>query len=111
MHNDERIKKINLPMMFIIGLADKETGPKQMEILYNNAEVSAVFRDKYEIPGCDHYLTWYYGGAEYDVRLTNFINKAMNITDDIDTKATFVSVKEIVYQTGFGIQKWFKDMF
>lgn len=110
MHSDERIKNINLPMLFIIGLDDKLTGPAQMEILYNDAEVSAVFREKYEIPGCDHYLTWYYGGEEYDVRLTNFINKAMNITDAAETKTTFVAIKETVYEAGFSIQKWFKDM-
>lgn len=74
MRSDERIKEIHLPIMFIVGLNDTSTGPHQMEIMYNSA-VNAKERDLYNIPGCDHYLTWYYGGKEFDTRLTDFISR------------------------------------
>ena len=69
----DRIKDINLPMMFIVGLNDTSTGPQQMYDLYEAAE-KAPTKVLYKIPNCEHYLTWYYGGEEFDNQLSSFIS-------------------------------------
>jgi fermentation-respiration switch protein FrsA (DUF1100 family) len=79
--SEDRIKNIHLKMLFIVGLADEQTGPEQMKILYDNSEQSATSRDYYEIERCDHYLTLYYGGAEFDERLIKFVNNALQKSD------------------------------
>lgn len=77
MSSNERIKQIGLPIMFIIGLNDTSVPPHQMEVMYDSA-IIAKERDRYVIPGSDHYLTWYYGGKEYDIRLSDFISRNNN---------------------------------
>lgn len=72
----ERIKNIKLPMLFIVGLNDKLTGPEEMYEL-SDAAIIAPSKTTYKIPGCDHYLTWYYGGTEFDNQLTSYINGAL----------------------------------
>lgn len=104
MESDKRIKNIKLPMMFVVGLADKDTGPKQMDILYKAASQSATFRNLYEIPGCDHYLTWYYGGKEYDDQLTAFIDQALS-TQNANISNEQAQTNELSEQSLFGQYK------
>ena len=77
LRNDDKIKEMSLPMMFIISLNDTSTGPHQMEMLYD-AAIIAKERDRYIVPGAEHYLPWYYGGKEYDIRLSDFITRNNN---------------------------------
>ena len=77
LNNQERIKEIGLPLMFIVALNDTATPPSQMEQLYNSA-IIAKEKDRYIVPGSEHYLPWYYGGKEYDQRLSDFITRNNN---------------------------------
>jgi len=109
---NERINHIKLPMMFIVGLEDEATGPEQMYEIYDIAEESAVFRVLYEIPGCEHYLPWYYGGQEYDQKLTDFIDNSWNIS-----KAKLLppkqesSIEKSLNKSQKSIQEWFEHIF
>eukprot|EP00343_Euplotes_focardii_P007570 CAMPEP_0205820688 /NCGR_PEP_ID=MMETSP0206-20130828/3356_1 /ASSEMBLY_ACC=CAM_ASM_000279 /TAXON_ID=36767 /ORGANISM="Euplotes focardii, Strain TN1" /LENGTH=202 /DNA_ID=CAMNT_0053115641 /DNA_START=408 /DNA_END=1013 /DNA_ORIENTATION=- len=101
---DERIPKIKLPMMFVIALEDEATFPTEMFELYDLAEDSAIFREVLEIPGCEHYLPWYYGGEEYDQKLTNFID--MSLQHSGKKSSTSFSLTKSISNAKGSIQEW-----
>lgn len=109
MKSVERITHIRLPLMFIVGLKDTSTGPHQMELLYDAAEESATWRDLYVIPDSEHYLTWYYGGEEFDTRLTSYIDKALAESGKSLAKSESKNMLATVYDFGFSVKSWLEE--
>jgi len=101
---DTRIPMIKLPMMFIVGLNDTATGPQQMYDLYGIANKTATFTELYEVKGSDHYLPWYYGGEEYDTRLSDFISKSLGEEKQEAEESTIEMVKKRVFEFGTSIK-------
>lgn len=92
-HSLNSISKLEVPMLFIMGLQDELIPNSQMQKLYH-AAVNAKFREKHEVHSGSHNDTWAKDVNEYFAQINRFIGKALGKTE----KSTLDSTAESTIQ-------------
>lgn len=77
-NSGKRVEKLEVPILFIVGLKDELVPPQHMRKLYHNASRSRL-RQLYEVKDGMHNDTWYQGGISYYNTLKEFIDKVMGM--------------------------------
>jgi abhydrolase domain-containing protein 13 len=71
----ERIPRVRIPMLFVVGTADEIVPPAHSAKLFQ-AAVNAPFKHMHQVTGGMHNDTWLKGGKDYIYALKDFIDKA-----------------------------------
>ncbi|CDJ41635.1 phospholipase/carboxylesterase domain containing protein, putative [Eimeria tenella] len=76
MLNDEKVRTLTLPVLFISGRQDKLVPPSHMDVLYSSCGARLKLREDVENGG--HNDTWEVGGQSYYNRLREFVQVALS---------------------------------
>lgn len=76
MLNDEKVKTLTLPILFISGRQDKLVPPSHMDVLYDICGSRLKLREDVENGG--HNDTWEMGGQNYYKKLRDFVDAALS---------------------------------
>lgn len=96
-HNDERIKSLKHPILFISGLADELVPPEHMARLYKLARKSEL-KELFTVASGTHNDTMIRGGVAYLLKFREFVDKVFGFSADRSAEA--VCKDEIVGEEG-----------
>mmetsp|Transcript_10006 Transcript_10006/g.8530 ORF Transcript_10006/g.8530 Transcript_10006/m.8530 type:complete len:181 (-) Transcript_10006:109-651(-) len=72
----DRIRNIQTPMLFIMGLKDELIPPKQMDTLFKAAE-KAIFKERFEVQDGGHNDTWAREIEQYFITIRKFMQRCL----------------------------------
>jgi fermentation-respiration switch protein FrsA (DUF1100 family) len=90
----ERIPKVRIPMLFVVGTND-EIVPASHTGRLHNAAVLAPFKQIHQVQGGTHNDTWLRGGKDYIYALKDFIEKAQERKKQPPTLGVPVQRKQV----------------
>ncbi|CDJ52983.1 phospholipase/carboxylesterase domain containing protein, putative [Eimeria brunetti] len=76
MLNDEKVRTLELPVLFISGRRDTLVPPSHMDVLYSTCGARIKMRE--DVENGDHNDTWEVGGQSYYNRLREFVQVALS---------------------------------
>jgi fermentation-respiration switch protein FrsA (DUF1100 family) len=82
----DRIPKIRIPLLFVVGGQDEIVPPIHAKRLHD-AALSAPFKMMHQVPLGMHNDTWMKGGKEYIYALKDFIEKAQDYRQSVNAPA------------------------